>query len=228
MSAVTLTIEGKAIATPTKSPPTLLDGETWIAASWDEFLQAAENPDYDKAKFYYYQDHLRIEMSPIGNDHATDHSIVNSIIHLYAALKQVSIMNRDACSYRKVDQWEVQPDISCHVGENAMAIPYGTGIVDLAQYPPPDLVIEIANSSLSDDQGKKRLLYEELGVKEYWIVDVKLAKILGLEMKNKGSYQIRESLVLPGLNLAILEEALQKTRQTNHGEVMRWLLTQFS
>ena len=86
----------------------------------------------------------------------------------------------------------------------------------------------IANTSLSDDQGKKRLLYEELGVKEYWIVDVKIGKILAFKMENKGSYQIRESLVLPNLNLAILEEALQKTRQTNHGEVMRWLLAQFS
>lgn len=213
---------------PTNVASTLLESDSWIAASWDEFLQAADNPDYDKAKFYYYQNHLRIEMSPIGNDHATDHSIVNSIIHLYAALKQVSIMSRDACSYRKVGQWEVQPDISCHVGENAMAIPYGTGIVDLAQYPPPDLVIEIANSSLSDDQGKKRLLYEELGVKEYWIVDVKASKILAFKVENQGSYQIRESLILPDLKLAILEEALQKTRQTNHGEVMRWLLTQFS
>ncbi|MGA1622431.1 MAG: Uma2 family endonuclease [Synechocystis sp.] len=218
-------LQAPATATATS---TLLESDSWIAASWDEFLQAADNPDYDKAKFYYYQDHLRIEMSPIGNDHSRDHYIITNAISLYAVFKNIALNGNDNCSYRKVGQWEVQPDISCHVGENAMAIPYGTGIVDLAQYPPPDLVIEIANSSLSDDQGKKRLLYEDLGVKEYWIVDVKASKILAFKVENQGSYQIRESLVLPGLNLAILEEALQKTRQTNHGEVMRWLLTQFS
>ena len=216
------------LQTSANSASTLLKSDAWIAASWDEFLQVADNPDYGKGKFYYYQDHLRIEMSPIGNDHASDHSIVNGVVHLYAALKQILVTIKDTCSYRKVGQWEVQPDISCHIGDNAMAIPYGTGIVNLDEYPPPDLVIEIANTSLADDQGKKRLLDEALGVKEYWIVDVKASQILAFKVENQGSFQIRESLVLPDLKLAILEAALQKTRQTNHGEVMRWFLTQFS
>ncbi|MEH2418143.1 Uma2 family endonuclease [Nostoc sp.] len=30
----------------------------------------------------------------------------------------------------------------------------------------------VANTSFADDQGKKRLLYEDLGVKEYWILNV--------------------------------------------------------
>jgi len=213
---------------PPNPAPTLLETDTWIAASWDAFLQAAANPDYGKGKFYYYQDHLRVEMSPIGNDHSRDHYLITNAISLYAVFKGIALNGNDNCSYRKVDQWEIQPDISCHVGDNAMAIPYGTGIVNLEQYPPPDLVVEIANSSLADDQGKKRLLYEELGVKEYWIVDVKANKILAFKVENQGSFQIRESLILPGLKLVILEEALQKTRQTNHGEVMRWLLEQFS
>lgn len=205
-----------------------IKSDTWTEATWEEFIQATESPDYQKGKFYYYQNQLRIEMSPISSDHAGDHGLVNGALSLYVALKNIPVTIRDTCSYRKPSQWEVQPDISCHVGDNAMAIPSGTGIVNLNDYPPPDLVIEIANTSLADDQGKKRLLYEELGIKEYWIVDVKATKILGFKMENQGSYQIRESLVLPGLNLAVLEEALQKTRQTNHGEVMRWLLQQFS
>ncbi|AGF51784.1 sll1222 [Synechocystis sp. PCC 6803] len=205
-----------------------IKSDTWTEATWEEFIQATENPDYDKAKFYYYQNQLRIEMSPVGNDHSRDHYLISNAISLYAIFKKIPLNGNDTCSYRKPGHWEVQPDISCHVGDNAMAIPSGTGIVNLNDYPPPDLVIEIANTSLADDQGKKRLLYEELGVKEYWIVDVKATKIMGFKMENQGSYQIRESLVLPGLNLAVLEEALQKTRQTNHGEVMRWLLQQFS
>jgi Uma2 family endonuclease len=217
-----------ALHAPSNPAPTLLKNDTWITASWDEFLQAAAHPDYGKSKFYYYQNQLRIEMSPIGNDHSRDHYLITNAISLYAIFQQIPLNGNDNCSYRKTDQWEVQPDIACHIGDNAMAIPYGTGIVNLEEYPPPDLVIEIANTSLADDQGQKRLLYEALGVKEYWIVDVKTTKILGFKMENQGSYQIRESLILPGLNLAVLEEALQRTRQTNHGEVMRWLLVQFN
>ncbi|MCG6134295.1 MAG: Uma2 family endonuclease [Nostoc sp. LLA-1] len=71
------------------------------------------------------------------------------------------------CSYRQVGVREVQPDISYYIGDNADVIPYGTSIINLDVYPPPDLVIEVANTSLADDQGAKRLLYEDLGVKEY-------------------------------------------------------------
>ena len=213
---------------PSNSAPTLLESDTWIAASWDQFLQAANNPEYGKGKFYYYQDHLRIEMSPIGNDHSRDHSIINNAISLYVTLKSINLNGNDNCSYRLSGHKEAQPDLSYYVGNNVSEVPYGTGIVNLDQYAPPDLVVEIANTSLSDDQGKKRLLYEALGVKEYWIVDVKANKVLAFKVENQGSYQIRDSVVLTGLKLDILEEALQKTRQTNHGEVMRWLLAQFS
>lgn len=208
--------------------PTSYKTDTWITASWHEFMQAAADPDYGKSKFYYYQGQLRIEMSPIGNDHSRDHYIITNAISLYAVFKKIALNGNDNCSYRKIGQWEIQPDISCHIGDNAMAIPYGTDIVNLDEYPSPDLVIEIANTSLADDQSKKRLLYEEIGVKEYWIVDVKTSQILAFKVENQGSYQIRESLVLPELKLAILEEALKMTRRTNHGAVMHWLLEQFS
>lgn len=57
-------------------------------------------------------------------------------------------------------------------------IPWGTSIIDLDVYSAQDLVIEIANTSLADDRGEKRLLYEELKVAEYWIVDVQNVQII--------------------------------------------------
>ena len=56
--------------------------ETWINATWDDYLQAENNPDYDNSKFYYYQGQLNIQMSPLGNDHASDHSMINYGINL--------------------------------------------------------------------------------------------------------------------------------------------------
>ncbi len=202
--------------------------DTWIDAPWEDFIQATENPEYQKAKFYYYQDKLRLEMSPLGNDHASDHSIINSAINLYVFLKEINCNAKDNCSYRKIDYQEAQPDLSYYLAETVDAIPYGTSIIDLDEFPPPTLVVEIANTSLGDDRGEKRLLYEELGVKEYWIVDVKKGEIIAFKMKNNGSYRIRESQVLPNLKISILEEALKMTRQMNHGKVGAWLLQKFS
>jgi Uma2 family endonuclease len=207
---------------------TKIISDTWIDASWEEFIEATENPDYQTGKFYYYQGKLRIEMSPLGNDHASDHSIIGCAIMLYASLKNIDLNGNNSCSYRKKGYQEAQPDLSYYLGETVDAIPYGTNIINLDQFPPPTLVVEIANTSLADDQGEKRLLYEELGIEEYWIVNVKKGEIIAFKIENGGSYRIRESQVLPDLKLSVLEEALKMTRQTNHGKVGAWLLETFS
>lgn len=128
--------------------------DTWVEASWQDFMQATENAYYTKGKFYYYQGKLRIEMSPIGNDHSRDHSIINSAINLYSGLKEINLNASDNCSYRKVGYQEAQPDLSYYLGEIVDAIPYGTNIIQLDEFPAPTLVIEIANTSLTDDQEK--------------------------------------------------------------------------
>lgn len=201
-----------------------IESDIWIAATWEEYIQATENPDYQKAKFYYNRGQLRIEISPLGNDHASDHSIIGYVINLYASFKKIDLNGKDNCSYRKIGYQEAQPDLSYYIGENVNAIPYKTSIISLNDYPPPTLVIEIANTSLADDQGEKRLLYEDLGVQEYWIVDVNNLKIIAFTIENRGSYRIKKSQVLSGLELSLLEEVMVRSRQSNHGQVGAWLL----
>ncbi len=201
--------------------------DTWIKATWNEYLQATENPDYTKAKFYYNNGKLRIEMSPLGHDHACDHSIITLAIHLYAAFNKIELNGHDNCTYHKTGHKSSQPDLSFYIGKTANAVPYGTSIIELDTYPPPTLVIEIANTSLADDLGAKRLLYEDLEVTEYWIVDVKNVEIIAFTVEKEGSRRIRTSVVLPNLEIALLEEALRRARQSNHSRVSAWLLEKF-
>lgn len=74
-----------------------------------------------------------------------------------------------------------QPDLSYYIGERAKLAVTGTS-VDLNSYPAPDLVIEVVNTSLSDDIGKKRLLYEAMEVSEYWVIDVQNAQIIAFAL----------------------------------------------
>lgn len=200
---------------------------TWAIATWDEFLKNLENPAHVKAKGYYQNGKYRIEMTPIGNEHSQDHSIINHAVYLYATLRNIPLTGKDNCSYRQVGLKEFQPDLSYYVGNNANAIPWGVGVVDLNEYPVPDLVIEVANTSLADDLGEKRLLYEDLEIAEYWVVDVQNVKVIAFAIEDNGSKRIAESLVLTGLKIEILTEALQRSRTSNHTEVGSWLMQQF-
>ncbi|NEQ36838.1 MAG: Uma2 family endonuclease [Okeania sp. SIO3I5] len=204
-------------------PPT----ETWITATWQEYIQTIEYPNYEKAKSYYNNGKFRIEMSPLGNDHATDHMIITTIVNLFAIAKNIKVDGKDNCTYRKTGFREAQPDLSFYIGESANVVPWKTSVINLDIYPPPNLVVEIANTSLSDDKGEKRLLYEAMNVSEYWIVDVQNVEIIAFTIANGGSRKINQSQVLPGLAISLLEEALQRTRQENQIQVYTWLFSQF-
>lgn len=204
-----------------------LPTDTWVNATWDEYIKAISNPIYEKAKGYYYNERMRLEMPPFGNPHSRDHALVIAAIALFASTRNLDLDGHDNCTYRKTDCAEAQPDVSFYVGSNAETIPWEATIIDLDTYSPPDLVIEVAYSSLADDKGEKRLLYESLGVREYWIIDVQNVQVIAFEIQNRGSRRIDESQVLPGLDIALLEEAFRRSRQMNHGKVSAWLLSQF-
>ncbi|NJL39052.1 MAG: Uma2 family endonuclease [Leptolyngbyaceae cyanobacterium RM2_2_4] len=206
---------------------TKIPTDTWVNASWEEYLQVVDDPTYSETKGYYFNGRMRLEMSPLGNPHSRDHFIVISAIALFASVRGIDLDGHDNCTYRKTGCEEAQPDVSFYLGANAEVIPWEATIIDLDVYPSPDLVIEVAYSSLADDKGEKRLLYEALGVREYWIIDVQNVQLIAFEVQNQGSRKIEQSQVFPGLDMALLEEALRRSRQMNHGKVSAWLLSQF-
>ncbi len=139
--------------------------DTWIKASWEDFINLTQNPDYENGTFYYDQGWMKIEMSPIGIAHARDNSIISTVITLYAAIKNIAIEGLTNVSLRKTGIREVQPDLSYYIGEQRPKLPLNNSPINLDEISPPTLVIEIGSSSFLDDIGKKRLLYEQLSIK---------------------------------------------------------------
>lgn len=202
-----------------------LPTDTWVDCTWDEFIQTIEDPRLEKAKCYYHNQQLRIEMSPVGSDHADDNGIIVILVNLFGIATGIPMRLRVNCSYRKPGVREAQPDASYYIGERVGLAPTGSSVVDLDSNAPPDLAIEIADTSLADDLGQKRILYEDLAVAEYWVVDVKKARITAFKIiADGGSQRISESSVLPGLRISLLEEALQRSRQMDNTSVGAWFL----
>ncbi|MDZ8069464.1 MAG: Uma2 family endonuclease [Nostoc sp. DedQUE08] len=215
---------------------TQLPTDIWICASWQEYEQIVANLLNEKGKSYYYKGHMRLEMPPVSFAHGKDHVIIIFAVTLFATIKGILATGLDTTIFRKTGIQDCQPDVAYYLRERAQTIPAGTGIVNLDRYPAPDLVIEIAKTSLLDDLGTKRCLatsrfastlYEELGIAEYWVVDVQNAEIIAYAIADRGSKRIQESQVLPGLVIAILEEALRRSREISQSEVGTWLLSQF-
>lgn len=185
------------------------------------------NPVWEKAKGYYYKGQLRIEAMGTGSGHSRDHTTIILAVSLYCMARAIAAIALNNCSYTKPGESECQPDASYYLGDRAQLAPHERSTIDLDRYPPPDLAIEVSSSSLSDDLGSKRLLYEEMGISEYWVVDVENIRVIAFAMRDRGSERITESRVLPGLAISLLEEALQRSRQTDQSQVGAWLLTQF-
>ncbi|MGK7958725.1 MAG: Uma2 family endonuclease, partial [Crocosphaera sp.] len=198
---------------------------TWIKTTWEDYLKLTQDSNYENATFYYDQGWMKIEISPIGIAQARDNSILSTVIIIYAALNNIPIKELTNCSYRKTGIREVQPDISYYVGENPPHLPRNNSPINLDDVSSPTLIIEIGSSSYLDDIGKKRLLYEQLGIKEYWVVDVAESKVIAFTMENQGSYQIRESQVLSGLSIALVEEALKRSQTEDDTTITRWLMS---
>jgi Uma2 family endonuclease len=204
-----------------------LSTNTWVKADWDTYVNTIESPDREKNRGYYYNGYMRIEDMPTGADHASDNGLIYLAITLFCMAKGIPIQGLIGCSYRKVEVRECQPDISFYIDDIAHLAPKGKSVVNLDEQATPNLVVEISNTTINDDLGAKRLLYEEMGVSEYWIVDVQNTLIYAFEIIDRGSKRIDISLVLPNLSIAIITEALNRSKETDQAQVGQWLMSQF-
>ena len=213
------------------SPATALENfvtDTWVKATWDDFLTLANNPDYENGRFYYHQGCVRIEMSPVGPRHGRQNSVIAYLVVVCASLRNIPIFVFTNTSFRRTGLDEFQPDFAFYIGSGLKVPPDNNSPVDLNEYDPPTLVVEIGATSINDDLGQKRLLYERSGVREYWAVNTNLRDTIAFSISDRRSGEIEESQVLPGLAISLVESARQRSETEDDGAITRWLLQTFS
>ena len=207
----------------------VLETDIWVKATWEEFLNFAEDSAWEKGKFYYYEQHMRVEISPVGPLHARHNSIIPYVVILFATLRNIRVVQFANASFRKAGIREFQPDLAYYIGLDLRVPPNDSNSpVDLDEYDPPNLVIEIGASSFNDDLGGKRLLYEGAGIAEYWVDRANTREVFAFAINGGGSGRIQESRVLPELEIRLVEEALNRSQTQDDGEINRWLIQTFS
>jgi len=166
-------------------------------------------------------------MAALGPLHGRENAVVLKVIGLFTAFKNIRVVELINTSFRKVGERDAQPDIAFYLGSNFQLPPRNNQPINIEIYGAPQLAVEIASTTLGDDLGRKRLLYERLGVQEYWVVNVALSTVIAFAVTNGGSGEIRESQVLPGLALATVEEAMERSNTEDDGAIARWLMQTF-
>lgn len=206
---------------------TTIPTDTWVKADWEDFLTFADDPTLVNGRFYYDQGDMRVEMSPLGIAHGRDHAVIALVINLYAAIKTIPILGLTNTSFRKAGIQEAQPDLAFYLGNDLRFPPRNNAPVNLNQLIPPTLVVEIAASSLQDDLDRKQKLYQRLGVKEYWVVNVNASQVMAFSLGAGEATGIDTSQVLPNLAIALVETALKRSQTEDDGAISRWLLAIF-
>ena len=104
-----------------------------------------------------------IEMVPVGAAHA---AIVDRLTHLFASKVKERAIVRVQNPVRLSDLSEPQPDIAL--------LEFKSDYYSEAHPGPGDilLVIEVADTSLKYDRGRKIPLYAQMGIREVWLIDV--------------------------------------------------------
>ena len=210
------------------SPSQRVLTDTWVEATWDEFMAIAYDPAYVEGKAYFDAGDMRIEMASLGTGHGRQNGVVWDVVTFFVAAKKLNVAKYVNSSFSKQGKREVQPDAAFYIGEGAKYLPpQNNSPVNIDLFGPPTLVVEVGASSLSDDLGRKRIMYERLGVQEYWVVDVEGRKVVAFSIDSGRSGQIWVSAVLPGLEMDLIEEALRRSQTENDGAIAQWLLKAF-
>jgi Uma2 family endonuclease len=199
----------------------------WTKTDWNTYVNTIDFPEHEQHQGYYYNGYMRIEDMPTGADHASDNGLIYLAITLFCMARGIPLQGFIGCSYRKTGIRECQPDISFYIGDRANLSPTGKSVVNLDEQAIPNLVIEISNTTIEDDLGAKRLLYEEMGIAEYWVVDVQNTLIYAFTMIDRGSKRIDNSLVLPGLSIETMTTALTLSKEQDQSQIGKWLMGQF-
>ncbi|MGB3613601.1 MAG: Uma2 family endonuclease [Elainellaceae cyanobacterium] len=204
------------------SSPTQTD--TWVKATWETFAATTDEPRYQEGREYFDNGYMRIEMAPLGAGHGRQNTVISQLVSIFGMVRNLRIAGFTNCSFYKAGALGCQPDIAFYVGADFQLPPQDNAPVDVTVFGPPTLAIEIGASSFRDDLGTKRLLYERLGVAEYWVVNVAEREVIAFAIANNRSGEIQTSEVLPGLELTLVEEALQRSQTEDDSTLMRWLV----
>ena len=200
----------------------------WQAATWEDYIAACEDPSLEEARIFFYEGYLWIDMGNEGPQHARFNDLFTIIFFVWFTTKIGQTFDSlSGCVIEKPKVGAGAPDKVLYIGGDFHQWQKGEPRrINLNQSRVPDLVGEIADTTLASDLDEKKRLYAALGIPEYWVVDIKGERVLAFRLQENGKYEECEiSCALEGLPIALLSETLKLLGKGN-GTAAMWFAQQ--
>ncbi|MEO0458424.1 MAG: Uma2 family endonuclease [Cyanobacteria bacterium P01_A01_bin.114] len=197
-------------------------------ATWQDYVAVRDGADIDWQKIAFHQGWLWVDMGKEGPNHASFSDLMTIIFGFWAFLHpEVTLQSYGRCLIEKPNTEACAPDLVLYKGENIPKWQPGEPRrISTTRHRLPDLVGEIADTSLSLDLDEQKRLYASLAIPEYWVIDVKGRRLFAFALK-AGLYEpIQVSQTLPDLPISLVEQALEKLATETNTAAANWLMQQ--
>lgn len=123
-------------------------------ATWQDYVAVRDSSDIDWRKIAFNKGWLWVDMGPEGPNHASFSDLMTAIFFVWAFLHaDVVLQSYGRCLIEKPETHACAPDLVLYKGENISRWQPGEPRrIDLTRHRLPDLVGEIADTTLSLDQ----------------------------------------------------------------------------
>ncbi len=196
-------------------------------ATWTEYLDRLEHPTTQQERVFFNLGTLWIDMGNEGINHSRFNKLLTMLLFVWFSRQADAKFDLlGGCVIEKPQQQGAAPDEVVYIGgDSPQWQPGEPRRVNLDRSRVPDLVAEIADTTLAIDLDEKKQLYLALGIPEYWVVDVRGRQVLAFRLEDGKYQQISESVALAGLPIDLLERTLARLDDGN-GNAALWFATQ--
>jgi Uma2 family endonuclease len=202
--------------------------ERRYSATWSDYLHHVENTNSHLERVFFHLGVMWIEdMGNEGISHARFNKLITMVFAFwFARIEGIKFDLLGGCVIEKPQTQGASPDEVLYIGEGSPQYVAGEPRrVDLSQWRVPNLVVEVADTTLASDLDQKKQLYLALAIPEYWVVDVKGKRVLAFRLVDGNYHECTESVALAGLPIGLLERTLDRLDDTN-GNAALWFAAQ--
>lgn len=203
----------------------------WQQATWKDYLACCDDPALEQTRLFFNRGYLLIDMGNEGINHARFNNLFTMLFAFWFALKPEKIFDDlGGCTIEKPKRQAASPDKVLYIGEGSPRWQEGEPRrINLNQWRVPDLVGEVADTTLGTDLDEKKKLYAALEIPEYWVVDIRGERVLAFRLQDDGRYeQIEYSVALEGLPISLVEQTLAQLNQGTNGSAALWFAQQIA